>query len=92
MEINQEHNKLLSRNECRTVIAGIITPSNSAVREELAKKMNKSADLIVIKKIGQKYGKAESEITFYVYDSEQALKKVEKIKEKKDAQQAAPAK
>ena len=65
--LKQEPKKLLSREECSALIKEKLTPSNAALKEELSKKMGKSAELIVIKRITQKFGQNESEVKFFVY-------------------------
>ena len=82
----QEHKKLLLRDECTALVSEKITPSNALLKEEIAKKLGKSADLIIIKRINQRYGKGESEVEFYFYHSEEAKKRFEKEKIKKAAQ------
>jgi len=90
IEIKKQTPKLLlSREEFIATVEGKTTPSNILVKEEIAKKLGKSADLIVIKKIHQEYGRGECEIFFYVYSSIEALKNFEKVKVKKAAAQPA---
>jgi ribosomal protein S24E len=81
--LKQEPKKLLSREECSALIKEKLTPSNAALKEELSKKMGKSAELIVIKRITQKFGQNESEVKFFVYNNEETKKKLEKEKVKK---------
>lgn len=54
-----------------------ITPTNAQVQAETAKMINTSADIIVVKKISQKFGMHESEALVYAYKSQEALKKFE---------------
>ena len=90
MDIKKQTPKLLlSREEFIATIEGKTTPSNVLVKEEIAKKLGKSSELIVIKKIHQEYGKPECEIFFYVYSNPEALKKFEKVSVKKAAAQPA---
>jgi ribosomal protein S24E len=81
--LKQEPKKLLSREECSALIKEKLTPSNAALKEELSKKMGKHAELIVIKRITQKFGQNESEVKFFVYNNEETKKKLEKEKVKK---------
>lgn len=87
--IKQEPKKLLSREEFYAVIEEEkTTPSHKIVKEEIAKKTGKNSELIIIKKIEQKYGKPEVEVKFYIYQNPEALKKFEVERKTK---QAAPA-
>lgn len=73
----QEPKKLLSREEYYAVIEEEKTPSHVVLKEEIAKKTGKGSELIVIKKIDQKFGKPEIEAKFYIYNNADALKKFE---------------
>ena len=87
--IKQEQKKLLSREEYMSDIKDKTTPSYALLKEEIAKKTGKPAELIVIKKIGQRYGKGEVEAKFYIYNNQESLNKFEKQGKKKAA--AKPA-
>jgi len=81
----KEKNPFLEREEVKAILKSNITPSNAQVKEVLASKLNKPAELIVIKGIYPKFGKQESEVRAFVYNSEEALKKFEpKPKAKKE--------
>lgn len=82
----QEPKKLLSREEYYAIIEEEKTPSHSVLKEEIAKKTGKSAELIIIKKIEQKFGKPEIEAKFYIYGNQDALKKFEPKSKAKAAQ------
>ena len=69
--------------EVTAVLYEKTTPSNSAIREELAKKTGKAAELIVIKSIYQTYGKDESKIRAFIYNDAGAMKKFEASPKKK---------
>ncbi|MCX8194220.1 MAG: hypothetical protein N3G19_02545 [Candidatus Pacearchaeota archaeon] len=67
----------------------VATPSNDYIKKEIAKEMNKSEDVVVVKRISQKFGKREAEALVFVYNSLDSLKKFEpKKKEKKSAAEA----
>jgi ribosomal protein S24E len=87
--ISQEHKKLLSRDEYLVDVKNHQTPSHAALKEEIAKKIGKAAELIAIKNINQPYGHNDVQVKFYIYSSHEALKKIEKETQKKKA--AAPA-
>ena len=82
----KEKNPLLEREEIKAILKSNITPSNAQVKEIIASKLNKPAEVIVIKGIYPKFGKQESDVRAFVYNSEEALKKFEpKPKAKKEA-------
>jgi len=89
--IKQEPKKLLSREEFIAVVEESTTPSHAKIKEDISKKTGKQADLIVIKKIHQEYGKPEVKVTFYVYQNAEALKRFEVEKKTKKVAGAAPA-
>ncbi|MFO7710945.1 MAG: hypothetical protein R6V53_04225 [Candidatus Woesearchaeota archaeon] len=53
------------------------TPSKDKFKEKAAKTIGAEANLIVVKKIATLFGKQEADCTFYVYESEAALKQLE---------------
>ena len=73
----KEKNPLLEREEIKAIVKSNITPSNAQVKEIIASKLNKPAEVIVIKGIYPKFGKQESDVRAFVYNSEEALKKFE---------------
>jgi len=86
---SQEQKKLLSREEYLAEVKDKTTPSYAALKEEIAKKTGKPAELIVIKKIGQRYGKGEVEAKFCIYNNQESLKRFEKEGKKAAAKPAA---
>jgi len=69
------------------------TPSNVQVQEATAKLLNVAKELIIIKKIHQKFGTPDVIVSAYAYKNEKALKKFEpkkkegkkeKVKEKEE--------
>ena len=85
----QTSKPLLSREEFIAVINEKKTPSNASLKEEISKKLNAPVELIIIKKIDQKYGQNKVEVNFYIYGNIESLKKFEN--EKKIKIKAAPA-
>ena len=87
---------LLSREEGIAIVDEKTTPSNSSLKEDISKKLNKPADLVVIKRVNQRYGISQVEVNFYVYENQEALKRFEKesqkTRENAKAKAAAPAK
>lgn len=88
--IKQEKKQLIGREEIEAQVTIFPTPSNKQVQEELAKKLNKKSELIIIKHIYPKFGSHENNIIAYIYDNEESLKKFEKKKEKKKEEQEKP--
>lgn len=81
----QEHKPLVERDEIIVKIESKITPSNAHLKEEIAKKLNKEQELVIIKKIDQKFGEHKANALAYVYKSHESLLKFEpKKKEKKE--------
>jgi len=84
LKIEKKEKPLLMGEEIKAVILEKTTPSNAAIREELAKKTGKPAELIVIKSIYQTYGKDESKIRAFIYNDADAMKKFEAHPKKKN--------
>jgi ribosomal protein S24E len=82
--ISQDVKKLLSREEYIADVKDSKTPSYENLRENLSKKLNKPAELIVIKRIKQQYGKHDVEAKFYIYNNAESLKKFENTKKSKE--------
>jgi len=81
----QEHKPLVERDEVVVNIKSETTPSNAQVKEEIAKKLNKTQELVIVKKINQKFGEHKASALAYVYKSQEALTKFEpKKKEKRE--------
>ncbi len=80
----KESKPLLDREEVYAIVKEKVTPSLTSMQEEIAKKLEKKKELIVIKNVYPRYGKQEASVVAYVYNSEESLKKFEpKNKEKK---------
>lgn len=81
----KEAKPLVEREEIRAVIKSDVTPSYDQAREAIASKLNKPAELIVVKNVYSEFGKRESDVRAFVYNSIDALKKFEpKPKAKKE--------
>lgn len=83
-----KENPLLKRKEIigELTFSGA-TPSNKDVSAELAKQLSVSEDSIRIQHIYGTYGKHTASLEAHVYESKEALDKIEpKIKEKKEEQ------
>lgn len=95
--ISQEKNPFLSREEFKLQISAEANPTEDAVKEAVGK----DADLTVVKKLGNGFGKNEFTADVVVYDSAEEKEKVETIpkkvrkkmeEEKKAAEEAAAKK
>lgn len=76
----QQDNVLLDRKE----VMGVMmfegsTPSNKILTEELAKKFNTDAPLVVVKKINNVFSLQKAEFIAVVYQTEAARKKAEQV-------------
>ena len=59
------------------------TPSKVQLKEEIVKMTGSPAEMVVIKKVNQQFGKKDFLVDSYVYDSEKSFKEFEKEKKKK---------
>lgn len=59
------------------------TPSKVELKEEVAKLASAPAEMVVIKKVKQQFGKKDFEVEVYVYNDEKSMKEFEKEKKKK---------
>ena len=86
MEILKENeNKLLHRKELDIVLRELTaTPSKKDIVSAVSAHLGASSDTMVLGSVHQKFGKKEARFHIKVYESEDALKKIEpKPKEKK---------
>jgi ribosomal protein S24E len=90
---NKKDNTLLKRQEVtgELTFVGAATPSNKQLLEELTKKLNVAADVIVIKHIYGAFGGGKATFEADVYASKEQLDKIEPKKKVKAAAPAAPA-
>jgi len=79
-----ENKQLLSRQEGIAQVKSNKTASYAEIKKKLAEDLNKDENLIVIKKLYQKFGCNEMDVFFYAYDSAEAKAKLEKEKKKKE--------
>lgn len=89
--VKQEHKPLVERTEVLIKIENFkATPSKKEVEEISSKLLKKPKELIVIRRIHQKFGKAEALATVYVYDNKEALEKFgrKKVKEEKQEEKS----
>ena len=87
----------------RTVIEAEVdydkaTPSTEDVKQKIASTSSANPNLVVVKKIDNKYGIRKALVTAYIYDNAEGLKKIEpktkeakKPAEKKEAPAEKPA-
>lgn len=81
----QEQKPLVERIEAIIKVKDFqATPSNAAIQEEAAKLFAKPKELVVVKRIHQRFGKTEATALVYLYDNEAALKKFEPKPKKKE--------
>jgi ribosomal protein S24E len=86
INIEKKENKpLLDREEVYAIVKARVTPSLNEMQEEIAKKLEKKKELVVVKNVYPRYGKQESSVVAYVYNSEESLKKYEPKKKEKKA-------
>jgi len=84
---HKEEKPLLHREECVAEIIDYKTPSNAELKKAISEKMKADENLILIKRINQKFGMQNSSAKFYVYKNEESLKRFERFrKEKKKAE------
>jgi len=91
--VKQEHKPLVERTEVLIKIENFkATPSRKEVEEISSELLKKPKELIVIRRIHQKFGKAEALATIYVYDNKEALEKFGRKKVKEEKQEKSEEK
>ena len=99
--INKKEDPLLSRTKVEIEITfDKATPSKAEIKSRLGKDLGKEEKLIVVKGIYMEYGLKKAKNLSYVYESEEALKRIEvgkkgktgKKEESKTEAQEKPAK
>ncbi len=94
--LKETDSPLLDRKEVKLKVNffNTTTPSNSALESELVRKLKADPSLVVIKKVQQKFGSGEAEVTAYVYKNLDKMKFVEgkKYKPKAAAEKKEAAK
>ena len=82
--VNEFDNKLLKRRELEVVSNYDSNPGYVRVIKELAEKFKVGEDLIVVRRIGSRFGSHEFLIELYIYEDVDRKNKIEpKKKEKK---------
>jgi len=91
MEVKFNENKLLHRKEVTGTLAFTgATPSNKEVQTKIAEHFKVTPEQVAVKHIYTDFGKTSAKFEANVYDSKEALDKLEP-KKKAVAQAAAPA-
>jgi len=92
--INKKEDPLLARTKVESeIIFEKGTPSREEITSKLGKDLGKDEKLIVVKGIYTKYGLKKATNLSYVYENEEALKKIEvEKKEKTGKKEAKPEK
>ncbi len=92
MEIQRDFkNLLLGRREIVGVIAGESNPGFDKAKEELVNKLKVEKELVVIKKLGSKFGRKEFVVDAFVYNSAGDKDRIEKIIIAKKTKDEKPA-
>jgi ribosomal protein S24E len=96
--LKEKDMQLLSRKRVSAMIQSEgPTPSRLDLKKQLAKKLNKDPELVILKHIYPKYGKSDVKVIAHVYDNKEELEKfelkklVEKHKEPEVKKEEAPA-
>ncbi|MBU2522806.1 MAG: hypothetical protein KKE23_00765 [Nanoarchaeota archaeon] len=94
--LTQIEKPYLGRKEIVLKGSSAITPSKIELKEEAAKLTSSPAEMVVIKKVNQQFGRKDFEVEVYVYSDEKSMKEFENTKksgiseqEKKKAEGAA---
>jgi len=80
---SQKEKPFLGRKEFFLEGKSETTPSRIQLKEELVRLTNSPAEMVVIKRVKQQFGKQDFEVEAHVYDSEKSLKAFEQEKKKK---------
>ena len=79
-------NTLLKRREVELVIHSEANPGFEVAKKAVADKLKSDENLVVVRAVRGKFGSKDFLIEAFVYDNEEAKKKVEPVKkEKKEA-------
>jgi len=74
----QEKKPLLMREEINaTATFKGATPSRAEIKKEIASKIKKEENLIIVKSIKKVYGQQQSEVEAHIYNNEKDLKEIE---------------
>ncbi len=93
MEIKKDFkNSLIGRREILGVVESLGNPGIKDVKENLVKELGADENLVIVKKVGSKFGRGIFDIEAFVYDSQEAKEKVEgKDETPAPAAESAPA-
>lgn len=88
--LKEKEEKLLSRKE---ILAEVqfekCTPKKEDLKKQLSDKLKADHELLVIEKVHQKFGERRANISAYLYNDKESLKKAEvknkKVKKKEEA-------
>lgn len=89
----QKQNLFLERDEIKGIIRNEKTISKSELQKAVSEKINKPSELIAVKTIYPAFGSHEAQFQVFVYNSAEALKRIEpkpKIKTEKKPKEATP--
>ena len=82
MEIKEDFkNSLIGRREIVAVVESIGNPGFASVKKDLIKKLGLDEKLIIVKKVGSKFGSKSFDIEAFVYDSVESRAKIESAPE-----------
>lgn len=88
---NQKQNILLEREEIKGIISNEKTISKVELQKAIAEQTKKPTELIAIKSIYPSYGSHKANFEVFIYNTQEALKKIEpKTKEKTEKKAKAP--
>jgi ribosomal protein S24E len=99
MEVQEDFkNSLIGRREIVAVAESSGNPGFTTVKEDLVKELGVDENLVIVKKVGSKFGRGSFEVEAFVYDSQESKEKVEgkdkepeKTEESSESADAAPA-
>lgn len=74
---NKKRNDLLKREEITAIIKSGVTPTIQETGNIIAKNLNSNAELVAVKRVKGKFGRNEFDVEAHVYETKEALQKVE---------------
>ena len=78
MEIKEDFkNSLIGRREIVAVVESIGNPGFESVKGDLIKELGADENLVIVRKVGSKFGRGSFDIEAFVYDSQESKEKVE---------------
>ena len=98
MEIKEDFkNSLIGRKEIVAVVDSSGNPGFAGVKDDLVKELGSDENLVIVRKVGSKFGRGSFDVEAFVYDSQEAKEKVEgkdkepEVKEEEKVATEAPA-